>query len=95
MFQSEVLVKVLFVDLVNFGRVHQVDNLADTVDWLAVVEPYTVSHPSPYSRLGLSVGDENENMGICAFAKIGEPRGSIVLDQRGAGDLTLGQVLAS
>ena len=46
-FQNEVLVEVLFVHLVDLGGVHKVNDLADTIDRLAVVDSYTVSHPSP------------------------------------------------
>ena len=95
MFQNEILVEVLFVDLVHFGRVDEVNNLANTVDRLGVVDPYAVSHPSPYSRLRLSASQGSGRMGMCAFAKIGEPRRGVVLDQRSAGELALGQVLTS
>ena len=95
MFEDEILVEALLVHLVHFGRVHEVNDLADAVDRVAVVDPYTVSHPSPCSHLCLSVGRKSGGMGTYAFAKIGEPRRSIVLDQRGAGDLTFGQVFTS
>jgi hypothetical protein len=32
MLQNEVLVEVLFVDLIHLGRVHEVNDLTDTVD---------------------------------------------------------------
>ena len=48
MFQNEILVEVLLVHLVHFGRVHEVNDLADTVDGLTVIDPYTVSNPCPY-----------------------------------------------
>lgn len=49
MFQDEVLVEALLVHLVDFGSIHKVNNLADAIDRLAVVDPYAVSHPSPCS----------------------------------------------
>lgn len=59
MFQNEILVKALFIHLVDLRGVHKVDDLADTIDRLAVVDSYTVSHPGPYSRLPLSDGLES------------------------------------
>ena len=59
MFQNEVLVKALLVHLVNLGGVHEVDDLADTVDRLSVVDSYAVSHPGTYSCLRLSEGYES------------------------------------
>ena len=47
MLQNEILVEVLLVHFVYFGRVHQVDDLADAIDCLTVVDSYAVSHPGP------------------------------------------------
>ena len=60
MFQDEILVEVLLVHLVDLGGVHQINDLTDTIDRLTVVDSYTVSHPSPYTRLGLSEDYESE-----------------------------------
>ena len=53
MLQNEILVEALLVHLVDLGSVHEVDDLANTVDGLTVVDSYTVSHPSPCSHLRL------------------------------------------
>lgn len=80
MFQNEILVEILLVHFVHFGRVHKVNYLTDTVDRLTVVDSDAVPHPSPCSRWHLSVGSGRWSMIIRAFAKIGKPRCSIVLD---------------
>ena len=95
MFQDEVLVEVLLIHLVNLGGVHKVDNLADTIHRLAVVDSNTISHPGPCSRLRLSEGYEAGRGGIQTFAEVCKPGCGIVLDQGCTGDLTLAKVLAS
>jgi hypothetical protein len=47
MLKNKILVEILLVHFVYFERVYQVNDLADAVDGLTVVDSYTVSHPSP------------------------------------------------
>ena len=95
MFQDKILVEVLLVHLVDLWGVHKVDNLADTIDRLAIVDPNTISHPGPCSRLRLSEGCKGERTRVPAFTKIRKPRCSIVFDQGCTGDLALGKVFAT
>lgn len=92
MFQDEILVEVLLVHLVNLGGVHKVDNLADTIDRLTVVDSNAIPHPGPCS---LSEGYEVEMANIQTFAEVCKPGCGIVLDQSCTGDLAFAKVLAS
>ena len=69
MSQNEILIEVLLVHPVHFGCVHKVNDLADTVDCLTVIDPDAVSDPSPYSRLRPSVSHEEWEDGIACLYK--------------------------